>query len=128
MSAHHYLLLCPPPCVVISQMVVHGIESLLLPGNTSVAATAAANATKPAGRHLLLSFNDMAALDSSAFASRGLLGWGWGMEGGPTAEMDAAQGAIEAAANGDESVYQATQQVRCVVMPACSLLAVLALR
>jgi hypothetical protein len=94
-------------------MVVHGIESLLLPGNTSLAATTAANATtKTAGRHLLLSVDDVAAVDGSAFASRGLLGWGWGFCAGPTAEMDDAQGAIEAAANGDESVYQATQQVR----------------
>jgi hypothetical protein len=92
-------------------MVVHGIESLLLPGNTSLAATLAANATKPAGRHLLLSFYDMAALDGSGAASRALLNWGWGMSAGPTAEMDAAQGAIQAAASGDESVYQATQQV-----------------
>jgi hypothetical protein len=94
------------------QMVVHGIESLLLPGNASLAATTATNATKTAGRHLLLSDDDVAAVDGSAFALRGLLGWGWGFSAGPTAEMDDAQGAIEAAANGDESVYQATQQVR----------------
>jgi hypothetical protein len=115
-------------------MIVHGIESILLPGNTTSAATtttaaatgptasattaaapAGGNATKT-GRHLLLSTEVLAAVDDSAAAGRGLLGWGWGFSGGPTAEMDAAQGAIEAAADGDESTAQAAQQVRqCTV-------------
>jgi hypothetical protein len=96
---------------LVSQMVVHGIESMLLPGNTTLAAAAPANATKPAGgRHLLLP--SLAVLDDSgAAAGRGLLGWGWGMSAGPTAEMDDAEGAIEAAADGDESVAAAAQQV-----------------
>lgn len=114
--------------VHVGQMIVHGIESILLPGNTTSAATtttaaatgptasattaaapAGGNATKT-GRHLLLSTEVLAAVDDSAAAGRALLGWGWGFSGGPTAEMDAAQGAIEAAADGDESTAQAAQQ------------------
>lgn len=97
--------------VHVGQMVVHGIESMLLPGNATLASITPANATKPSGRHLLLSSLAFASLDGSGYGgSRALLGWGWGMSAGPTAEMDDAEGAIQAAADGDESVAAATQQ------------------
>jgi hypothetical protein len=95
------------PNVHVGKAVVHGIGAVLNPAASAPVTTEkAAAALKPAAAAAGTAAKPAAAAATKT-GSRKLMGWGWGMSAGPTAEQDAASQAIQNAVSGDESVASA---------------------